>query len=66
MEAAAAMHLIYTIGGNKAAKAENIKLGKRPVKIRAVYENRKLFQFKNNKPTYGSFPLLKAGVGGKP
>lgn len=41
-----------------AAEAENIKHGKSLVKIRAVKENRKLSQFKNNEPTYGSFPLF--------
>lgn len=63
MEAAAAMHWTYAFGGEKqrAAETENIKHRQR--KFRTVKENRKLSLFKNNKPTYGSFPFLKAGVG---
>jgi len=51
------MHWVYLNGGGgEAAEAENIKHRKRLVIIRA---GRKLTRFKNNKPTYGSFPFFK-------
>lgn len=64
MQAAAAVHRICATGKKevKSRKHEAREETRKKKKIRAVKESRKLYQFKNNKPTYGSFPFFKRRV----